>query len=248
MVYHSLNDQNYEKTLYLMDELSKTTSRNFREDVLLSIKHIFGFNQSIFWLFDGENKLHDPYSLSIDASITSNYLNHYLDMDHFAPHKLSQMIPRQRVINTFDIITKEKLENSIIYHEYLKKYGFDSFTAIFLVNGNKLVGVLDLIFANKEEVPTKSELMYMEILSRFLVQKMDKHVTVIEGTGDRASNPLTAREKEVLLLIKQGYPNKEIAETLFISVNTVKKHIQSLYQKFEVNNRTQLSFKLTSNF
>ena len=48
---------------------------------------------------------------------------------------------------------------------------------------------------------------------------------------------LSEREREVLALLIQGQTNKEIAEALTVSVNTVKKHVQSIFTKFNVDNR-----------
>lgn len=53
---------------------------------------------------------------------------------------------------------------------------------------------------------------------------------------------LTAKEKEVVKLVSQGYANHEIATQMFVSVNTIKKHLQNIYQKLGVNNRTSLSY------
>lgn len=50
---------------------------------------------------------------------------------------------------------------------------------------------------------------------------------------------LSPRELEVLSLVNQGYPNKSIAESLSISLSTVKRHLQNLYQKLQVNSRTE---------
>lgn len=52
---------------------------------------------------------------------------------------------------------------------------------------------------------------------------------------------LTAREKEVLLLIADGKSNKEISEELHISIKTVKTHVSNLLMKCEVEDRTQLA-------
>lgn len=50
---------------------------------------------------------------------------------------------------------------------------------------------------------------------------------------------LTEREAEVLTLATQGLTNAEIAERLFISVNSVKTHVRHLYRKIDVHNRAQ---------
>jgi len=56
---------------------------------------------------------------------------------------------------------------------------------------------------------------------------------------EELSEPLTAREREVLDLLGRGLSNKLIASELHISEHTVKFHISSLYAKLEVNNRAE---------
>ena len=50
---------------------------------------------------------------------------------------------------------------------------------------------------------------------------------------------LSSREKEVLTLIVDGLDYKGIGERLFLSTNTIKKHIQSIYKKLHVTNKAQ---------
>lgn len=52
-------------------------------------------------------------------------------------------------------------------------------------------------------------------------------------------NYLTNREKEVLALLTEGYTYKNVAEKLVISETTVKTHVNNIFQKLQVNDRTQ---------
>ncbi len=54
---------------------------------------------------------------------------------------------------------------------------------------------------------------------------------------------LTDRELDILNLIAQGYSNAKISETLHISMNTVKTHIKNIFQKLEVEDRTEAAMK-----
>ena len=54
---------------------------------------------------------------------------------------------------------------------------------------------------------------------------------------------LTNREIDVLILLDRGMQNKQIAEKLKISANTVKRHLENMYGKFNVNSRTKLISK-----
>ena len=51
--------------------------------------------------------------------------------------------------------------------------------------------------------------------------------------------PLSARELEILRLIAAGHSNQAIADTLIIAVSTVKRHINNIYGKLDVQSRTQ---------
>ena len=50
---------------------------------------------------------------------------------------------------------------------------------------------------------------------------------------------LTSRELDVLQLMAKGMSNQEIAEKLFVSLNTIKTHSGKLFEKMEVKRRTQ---------
>lgn len=72
------------------------------------------------------------------------------------------------------------------------------------------------------------------------------HITEREKHKKSISNliyqkTLTSREAEVCQLLLKGYTNKEVANELFISINTVKKHIQNIYDKLSIRNRSELS-------
>jgi two-component system, NarL family, response regulator LiaR len=54
---------------------------------------------------------------------------------------------------------------------------------------------------------------------------------------------LSKRELEILALLTEGHSNQEIAAKLFVSLSTVKTHIQNLYEKLEVKRRTQAADK-----
>ena len=54
---------------------------------------------------------------------------------------------------------------------------------------------------------------------------------------------LTEREREVLDLLSQGMTNKEIAETLYISGNTVKRHLKAIFEKLDIHTRSAAAAK-----
>ncbi len=58
---------------------------------------------------------------------------------------------------------------------------------------------------------------------------------------------ITQRQLEIIVLVIQGKTNEEIADELFISVNTVKTHLNNIYRELNVSNRFSLYSKLIDN-
>lgn len=52
---------------------------------------------------------------------------------------------------------------------------------------------------------------------------------------------LTKKEKEIALLLKEGYTNTDIAMSLDVSINTIKTHVKNIYKKFQVKDRIAFS-------
>ncbi|MEO8125801.1 MAG: response regulator transcription factor [Bryobacteraceae bacterium] len=67
---------------------------------------------------------------------------------------------------------------------------------------------------------------------------------VIGGGGSgktRERSPLSTREREIVGLVAQGYKNKEMAEKMFISEQTVKNHLHNIFDKLGVSDRLELA-------
>jgi two-component system, NarL family, response regulator LiaR len=56
---------------------------------------------------------------------------------------------------------------------------------------------------------------------------------------DTAQHSLSQRELEVLQHMARGLSNQEIADTMFVSLNTVKTHVSNIFSKLGVQRRTQ---------
>ncbi len=69
----------------------------------------------------------------------------------------------------------------------------------------------------------------------------DLPVTHINGKSSRDRAQLSTREREIIVLIAQGYKNKEIAEKMFITEQTVKNHLHNVFDKLGVSDRLELA-------
>jgi NarL family two-component system response regulator LiaR len=71
---------------------------------------------------------------------------------------------------------------------------------------------------------------------------MDRIISVVgRDLKEKTLDQLTPTEFQVLRLIGQGKSNDEIATAMFISKNTVRSHIKSIYAKFDTHSRLQLA-------
>ena len=96
--------------------------------------------------------------------------------------------------------------------------------------------------ANDKNVELALCLYYFDFLNSSLHHGMiinTSNGSVIHQTEDGNSAFLSVREKEILKLIQDGKRSKEIAELLFISINTVNRHRQNILEKLRVGNMTE---------
>lgn len=73
----------------------------------------------------------------------------------------------------------------------------------------------------------------------------DPYLTLLRENS-LTTQPITAREMEILKFINKGFSNKKIADVFFISINTVKYHIRNIYNKVGVQSRKELEEKIKS--
>lgn len=90
--------------------------------------------------------------------------------------------------------------------------------------------LLAAVYALNEGLLVSAPALLQPLLGSSLPGTLDGEIVVEE---------LTRREHEVLQLLAQGLPNKQIAQALQISEHTVKFHVSSIYTKLGVTNRTE---------
>ena len=124
-----------------------------------------------------------------------------------------------RPVTKFIIITTYMTSEAFKRAEELNVFGYISKSAA----PEDIVYVVDLVMRGKKYYDSE------------LVSFIDKSKPI-----DNRTALLTIREKEVLMELGKGLSNEQIGKNLFISVNTVKKHISSIMSKLDLEHRTQL--------
>lgn len=115
-----------------------------------------------------------------------------------------------------------------------------------------LISSIVLLTLVRKKGKANEELLRAEVKNRLnevmtLQEELEEHkkhpYLSTQKINYALQDKLSDREQEVLDLLILGMPNKAIAEKLFLSVNTIKSHINNLYVKLDVNNRTQAAVK-----
>jgi DNA-binding CsgD family transcriptional regulator len=70
---------------------------------------------------------------------------------------------------------------------------------------------------------------------------------ILAGVSDRKNDLLSEREREVLVLVARGMTNRDIAKNLFLSEKTVKNHLNNIFKKIEVTDRTKAALYAINN-
>ena len=97
----------------------------------------------------------------------------------------------------------------------------------------QLISAIDEVLNGKVYLPSALSSRFFEYFQRTFKEE------AATQNEENLLNYLTSREEEVLDLLTQGNNYKAIAAKLFISETTVKTHVNNIFQKLQVNDRTQ---------
>jgi len=190
-------------------------------------------------------------SLENEGNATESllYLHQYITLkDSIQSTEIAESI--------FDITEKyesEKKEKEIL--ELQNEANLESIYRWYILSISiAIISILIILFLMyrqrniKESAKSKIRLQQYAKEMDILMEKIDKGTTQymvpneISFTRDDVNallkEELSTRELDVFMLLLEGHNNKTIGEKLFVSVSTVKFHLQNIYQKLDVSNRS----------
>ncbi|MBN1221368.1 MAG: AAA family ATPase [Anaerolineae bacterium] len=108
----------------------------------------------------------------------------------------------------------------------------EGYTRIFLSEGPPLMALLQQVALFGPAADYAKKLLFM-------LDPEGRKSSLVSSPSSALIEPLTDREVEILQLVAAGASNKEISQKLFITVNTVKRHITNIYGKLAVTKRAE---------
>ncbi|HEU5054175.1 MAG TPA: LuxR C-terminal-related transcriptional regulator [Hanamia sp.] len=252
--------------LRILSEISELITpqlsvRDINEAIYENINHLLDASQFAVGLYDEKEAVILYQGIIEDGKDLPDFIVHAIDN-----HRLASWCIRHEediFINDMDRDIKKYLE---AIPEPLT--GFKPKAAIYtpLKLAQKVVGLL-VVRTRRKNVYQPHHLYILKTVGNFIVRALElsrifsKPFVRPQGSqkewrwGDLEKLPpksknalekLTEREKEVLMLLVSGLPNKSIAQKLYVSSGTVKTHTLNIYQKLDVSNRTSAILKAIS--
>ncbi len=110
-----------------------------------------------------------------------------------------------------------------------------------------LIAIIVLIIEiTDKKLILKRQKEYSEFLSKKLKETSGKIKKITNNKNEISLKVnLSRRETDVLRLISEGYTNVQISELLFLSINTIKSHVNHIFNKLGVSDRTQAAVLAT---
>jgi LuxR family maltose regulon positive regulatory protein len=118
----------------------------------------------------------------------------------------------------------------------------EGYLRVYLDEGEPMRQALLALLAShshKPELAPSTAVSLSKLLAAFEDEKQDASPSVVTARSSVQAFSLTRREQEVLRLLAAGASNQDIAHTLVISLDTVKKHVSNLLGKLGASSRTQ---------
>jgi len=136
-------------------------------------------------------------------------------------------------------IQDEKKQKAVLTFAYLILFIFSAGIILFiLADKSSILGAIYLLVFFSGNIPPV--LYWQAYLKKYFIAPVLQKIGPMTMTQFLDEYKISKREEEVIRQLCEGKSNKEISETFFISLQTVKDHVYSIYQKTDVKNRVQL--------
>ena len=183
------------------------------------------------------------FDLEISEQTFISYNSYYKGLDDIRRLTFNQASP----IKSTRVMDYNRWKNTEYFTDFLAPNNFYFLCGVDIIYSNRLIATLTLIREKGEYDFDDKDLLILKNLSPHFAIHLANFFGLKKYQLWTDNFALTTRECDIVELLTQGATNKKIADQLFISVNTVKKHLHNVYEKCEVNSKSQLISRLSNN-
>ncbi len=148
---------------------------------------------------------------------------------------LSGLGPADGPVRQSRVIGRRELEQLDFYHTFLKPLQIRDVLKVWLHSSPETVACVS--FESYDREFSDRDATILRVLQTHLVAQ--REAALIRRSPGLSEVTLTPREAEILIWVARGKRDEEIAQLLFISPATVRKHLKNVYEKLGVHSRAE---------
>ncbi|MBX6391494.1 MAG: response regulator transcription factor [Frankia sp.] len=213
----------------------------FREAALDALSRHLGYRNSAFFLGSSiETVFQDqrPTVRGLAMRMSGPFLERYRGLEAFTDKESLRLMQERGLVTLDDIGNPERPEVRLRLERFLRAHGIHSKLLLRLAGPSSACAVITLLdprpgaFGPRDRAIAAVVGRHLGNLLRFYVRT---------NTGPSLTAKLSARERDVVRLVAEGHSNRQVAEALCISIDTVKHHLTHALVATSCSNRTQLA-------
>ena len=246
-----IKNKDWEKLYYLLLKTgSQESLDSYIDTVIKELDEIIPYYAANFFTYSHNLSItNNVQTVNISKRALREYEDYYYTLDDIKQKTFNQKSP----IKSTDIMDYSKWQHSEYFNDFLYYNNLYYSCGIDIHYKDKLLGTIGLFREKSDPDYNNKDLNLLNVLKGHMGNQMFK-LNIIEEmklnteddilaklkTGEKIYN-LTDREREIVNHVMDGKNNKQLADELYISINTVKKHLNNIFRKTDVNNRTELT-------
>jgi DNA-binding CsgD family transcriptional regulator len=212
----------------------QTSSLAFGQQCLRTFSHFVPASLAAFYRIDAQLQAFDFQLLGMAPPMHTAYLDHYRHLDPLKPAAcIDAALP---VISLQDGMRLQEDTSNREYQGFLQRHRIVDVVEIIAVVDQRPVAGISLLRGSELGVFSSEELANLLPLHGM----MQLAAPALARQSHQQLEPLTPREREIALLLREGASNKALARSLDLGLPTIKTHLLNLFRKVGVSNRTEL--------
>lgn len=229
---------------------SEDDSKKMRKKFLEELRRLVVYDIGEFSLGNDDYRFYDSVEVNMDTGKMIDILAKYYEYkDNHTDVNIDWVFrwPDSIVVRERDVIRGDAFEATKINKLFLARLNMKYFCTISLALEGKFVGELTVYRSDAYEGFSDRDLYVFEQFKDHLANRLFRYKhknqpgrLTKEQYAVLGKSNLSEREIEIFELAYLGISNDNISKQLFISENTVKKHLGNIYGKLEIKNRIQL--------
>ncbi len=221
--------------------------KNLLMDIESKLKPIIKYDYSIFQFYETGGMQGEELKIC-SKNLSKEYLEQY-ERRHKSTDFTNWILASNESITLriSDILTKQVFKNSEIYRNWMLPMGIEYGLISAIASRGKCQAAIFLYRDIKQLDFSKKEVEILAVINGHLCNRISqemntKMVYLPEGNLKEFAKKygLTSKEFELLSLVAMGSKRSDLAEKLYISNNTLKKHLANIYLKLEISTFEEL--------